>query len=127
MGEILVGLLLIVGLINFLPVMGLFSPARMQAMYGVDLADPNLSILMRHRALMFGLLGGFIMVAAFNPLLQPAAFILGFVSMVGFMLIAWQAGPYSAGISKVVLADAIGTVLLIVAAGLYFFLRQDPR
>ncbi|MDX1497883.1 MAG: hypothetical protein R3352_10030 [Salinisphaeraceae bacterium] len=119
------GLLLIVGLINFLPVIGLFVSGRMQTMYGVDLSDPNLMILMRHRALLFGLVGGFILLAAFKPDLQPLAFAMGLLSMLGFILIAWQQGGYGPGIAKVVSIDWLAIVLMLIALGLYAYRRAQ--
>lgn len=108
-------LLLIVGLINILPVMGLFSTVRMEALYGITIAEANLEILMRHRALLFGLVGAFILIAAFRPALQPAALVLAFISMLGFILIAWQTGGYNSGIGKVMLVDWVGLAALLPA------------
>ena len=75
--KLIAGLVIFAGLINFLPVMGLISASRLQALYSIELSDPNLVVLMRHRALLFGLLGGFMIWSAFNPSLLPAAFIMG--------------------------------------------------
>ena len=43
-------LVLVAAAINLAPVLGAVAPERMTALYGVDLEDPNLQILMRHRA-----------------------------------------------------------------------------
>ena len=118
-------LLVLVGLINFLPVMGLFSVERMQSLYGVDISDPNLAILMRHRALLFGLVGGFILYAAFTPAMQPAAFVLALISMAGFWVIAATTGEYNTGITKVVRIDIVGLVLCLAALLLYFLRPAD--
>ena len=50
----------------------------MQGLYGIPIDEPNLAILMRHRAVLFGLLGVFMLIAAFRPLYQPLALIAGF-------------------------------------------------
>lgn len=114
--------LLLVGIINFLPVMGLFSAERMSALYGISIHDSNLAILMKHRALLFGLIGGFILIAAFVPALQLSAFILSFLSMAGFILIAWTTGDYNPLIRKVLWVDAVALVAWAIGFGA--FLKQ---
>lgn len=116
--KLIAAILLLVGLVNVLPVVGVLSAARLQSLYGIELADHDLIIMMRHRALLFGLLGAFLVAAAFMPVLRPAAFIAGFVSMLGFVLLAWQTGSYGASIGKVVMIDVAAILALMLAAGL---------
>ena len=47
-----------VGLVNLLPVSGVLSANRLQALYGVAIEDVNFLVLMRHRAVLFGIVGG---------------------------------------------------------------------
>ena len=54
------------GLINFLPFFAITSIDRISMAYGINVSDPNTEILLRHRALLFGLLGCFMMLAAFD-------------------------------------------------------------
>lgn len=60
-------ILLLVGFLNFYPLIGIQGPARLKALYGPPIEGADLVILMRHRALLFGLIGGFMMAAAFVP------------------------------------------------------------
>ena len=48
---------LVVGIVNLLPMIGVSSAARRQTLYDVAVEDPNLVILMRHRAILFGIVG----------------------------------------------------------------------
>ena len=48
-------ILLLVGLLNFYPVIGAAGAARLSALYGLPIEKPDMAILMRHRALLFGL------------------------------------------------------------------------
>jgi hypothetical protein len=110
-------LVLVAAAINLAPLSGALRPERMAALYGVDLADPNLQILMRHRAVLFGLVGGLLLVAAFHPAARTLGYAVGFSSMLSFLIIARAVGGYSSAIRRVVLVDVVGIVAL-AGAGL---------
>ena len=108
-------LLLVVAVIHFLPVTGVLGPARLSALYGLTFEDPSLRILMQHRAVLFGILGGLLAFAAFRPALQPLAIVVGLVSTVSFVAIAWGVGGYGEAIRKVVVVDLIAIACLVGA------------
>ncbi len=114
-------LLVLVAIIHLLPLSGVLSAERLAALYELSFHEKNLEILMRHRAVLFGLLGLFLMYAAFQPSLQPLAFFAGFVSVLSFICLAWLVGDYNAAIRKVVVADAVALASLSLAVVLYFF------
>ena len=118
MSQVITGLLIVVGLINILPVLGVLSADRLVQAYGVPVAAADLEILLRHRALLFGVLGGFILYAAFLPAFQPAAMTMAAISMVGFALLVWSVGGYNANLARVLAIDLVGIVCLAIAAGL---------
>lgn len=117
--------LLIVGTIHLLPLSGALGGERLAALYGIAFDEPNLALLMRHRAVLFGLLGGFLLVAAFRRAFQPAGFVAGFVSVVSFLWLAWSAGEYNVAIGRVVVADVV--VLACLIAGLAAWLIAERR
>jgi hypothetical protein len=79
----------------------------------VSFAEPNLAILMRHRAVLFGLLGVFLICAAFQPRWQ-AALVAGGVSVVSFLVLAWSVGDYNRHLARVVQADIVALACLAV-------------
>jgi uncharacterized membrane protein len=74
---------------------------------------------MRHRAVLFGLLGVFLIVAAFRSEFQVAAFVAGFVSVVSFLILAGTAGEYNASIRSVLIADLVALFCLVVGSVCY--------
>ncbi|MFN9979701.1 MAG: phosphopantetheine adenylyltransferase, partial [bacterium] len=86
----------------------------------MTITDPNLEILMRHRAVLFGMLGAFLIYAAFRPGLQLAALIAGAVSVISFVVIAVLVGGYNTGIARVVTADIVAVVCLLIGAFTYW-------
>ena len=112
--------LVIVGAIHLLPLQGLLGGDRLNALYGVAIEDENLLILMRHRALLFGLLGGFLVWAAVRPSLHAPALLAGAVSVAGFLLIALQSAERNSEIARVVSIDVFALILLAIAALLKF-------
>jgi hypothetical protein len=120
MRYLLSAMLMVVGIIHLLPLTGVLGVPRLQALYGVTITDPNLEILMRHRAVLFGILGAFLIYAAFRPGLQLAALIAGAVSVISFLVIAGMVGGYNAGIARVVTADIVAVVCLLIGVFAYW-------
>ena len=80
--------LILVGIIHLLPLSGVLGAERLAALYALEITDPNLDILLRHRAVLFGLLGGFLIGSAYKPGLRMPAFAAGFISVLSFLWIA---------------------------------------
>ena len=114
MKTLLTVLIVIAGLINFAPVAAIRSAEALAVMYGISEPAGDLLILMRHRALLFGLLGGFILVSAIRRDLQPAAIVMGLVSMVGYIALV---APVEAGpeLRRILIPDLVGIVALLAA------------
>lgn len=109
-------LYLLVGLANLLPVAGILSAGRLHALYGVVLDEPNLLILMRHRAALFGIVGALLVASALHPPLRPVALAAGLLSMLSFVAIAWRVGGLNAELRRIVVIDLVASILLIAAA-----------
>jgi hypothetical protein len=67
MRYLITAMLTVVGMIHLLPLAGVLGAARLEALYGVAVDGSDLEILLRHRAVLFGLLGAFLVVAALPP------------------------------------------------------------
>ena len=122
MRHVVTAALLIVGAIHLLPLAGVLGAEGLNQLYGVDAAEPNLAVLLRHRAVLFGLLGGFFVLAAFRPALQGLALLAGVVSVASFLALAWGAGV-NAQLGRVVTADWIALACL-VAGGAAWWMRR---
>lgn len=108
--------LIVAGIIHLIPISGVLGADRLSALYGLPLTEPNLVILMRHRAVLFGLLGAFLVYAAFRPAQQPPAFIAGFVSVVSFLWITWSADGSNDAIARIVAGDIVALCSLVIGA-----------
>lgn len=120
MSRVASALFFLVGVVNFVPVIGVLSAERLESLYGVILGgDPNLIILMRHRAVLFGIVGGLLIAAVFRRPLRPAALAAGLVSMLSFVLIAYLVGDFGAPLRRVVVIDVVASVMLIGAGWIH--------
>jgi hypothetical protein len=109
-------MLLCVGIIHLLPLAGVAGAARLASLYGVVIDDPGLLLLMRHRAVLFGIVGGLAVAAAFQPYLQLTAILAGTVSVVSFLVLAWLGGAVQPMLHRIVVADVVALACLAVAA-----------
>jgi len=107
--------LIAAGVVHLLPAVGVLGARQLQRLYGLPLSDPDLLVLMRHRALLFGLLGAGLIAAAFQPALRTAMLIAGLVSTAGFCLLAFPAPELGAALRRVAIVDVpIAAALLVV-------------
>jgi hypothetical protein len=113
-------LLLVVAIIHLVPISGFFSSAKLESLYGIPINGPDLQILMRHRGMLFGILGVFFAYAAFTPTLQPLAFMAAFASIASFFYLALTLRNHGAAIRKIVLGDVIAAFSLVGAVVLYY-------
>jgi hypothetical protein len=113
--RLIILLLLIAGLLKLYPLIGVLSAAQLAALYGMPFDNPDLVILMRHRAVLFGLLGGLILASAFRRALRPMAIGAGIVSALSFILLAVQTGDYGNDIRFLMRADVVVLLCLLAA------------
>lgn len=104
--------LLAAGFIHLLPVAGIMGASTLARLYGVEVKDPNVAILLQHRALLFGGLALFLLAASALPSLRIAALAVALLSTTSFIVVAAAVGGYNAAIARVVLADAVASILL---------------
>lgn len=109
-------MLLVVAVMHLLPASGVVSASRLSSLYGVSLDEPNLSILMRDRAVLFGLLGALLALSALPPAL---ALMAGFVTVPSFLYLAWSVGDYNPQVGRVFTPDLLALVCLVVGAAAY--------
>jgi uncharacterized BrkB/YihY/UPF0761 family membrane protein len=119
--------LMIVGVIHLLPLSGALGASHLQSLYGLTFDDPNAVILMRHRAVLFGLVGFFLVYAAFRPAFQSAAFVGGLVSTISFLWLTRLTGGHNASLGRVVVVDWLALGLLIVGVAGRQYSRSRSR
>lgn len=114
-------ILLGTGLVNGLPVLGIAGTGALRALYGVAVTDPDLLVLIRHRAVLLGLLGAALAGAAFVPSWRLPAIVAGLVSMGVFVVLA-RAAPSGRKVVTTMVIDvglcaalAVALVLHLVA------------
>lgn len=106
--------LLIAGAIHLLPLSGVMGATALERLYGVAVDSPDLAVLLRHRAVLFGLLGAFLVVAAFRPAWRLAGLLAGLASVLAFLLLAWLEPGWGEAIRRVVVADLVALGALLV-------------
>lgn len=116
--------LVVVGVIHLMPLSGALGIARLNSLYGISITDPDLSILLRHRAVLFGLLGLFCIYAAVKPPLQLFALVAGAASVGSFLYLAFATGGYNEELRRVVVADLVAAAFLV--AGFAGFFVSKP-
>lgn len=112
-------LLLLVGLIHLLPVSAVLGGEWLSRLYGFRPETPDLSILLRHRAVLFAIVGGVLIAAAFHAPWRGLALVVGGVSVVSFLILALLEGGGSASIQRVFRVDLLALLALTVVAILH--------
>jgi hypothetical protein len=108
--------LLLVAAIHALPIVGVLGAERISQVYGVSVQDPNLELLLRHRAVLFGILAGLLAYSATRPDLHRLALVAGAVSVISFLVFAQSVPTLTPGLVTVSRADWLALLLLAIGA-----------
>ncbi|WP_280265735.1 hypothetical protein [Nocardia wallacei] len=107
------GLLVLAGLINTVPVPGVLSARKAYAAYGISPSGPDVAVLLRHRGVLFAIVGIALVVGAFRPRLRAVAAGANAVSFAGFLALVLAERPVNAALERVAMADAVGLTALV--------------
>ena len=108
--------LLLAGVVHLLPAAGVLGAPALQRLYGIDASEPTLALLLRHRAVLFGVLGAWMVCAAFVAPLRWWAWGAALLSMGAFIVLATEHPALSEPLQRVMWVD-IGLCVLLAAAG----------
>ncbi len=115
------GLMLLVGLLNLTPAIVFFAPERSLTLYAIDLGEPNLSIVMRHRAVLLGLLGIALVYAAFRKEFLVPVIVAAFIGKAAFLFLVYTSTGVNAELGRVALFDIGAIAVLLTVLGLHLF------
>ena len=115
----------LVAVVHALPLVGVLGAGKLAQLYGTPVQDAGVELLLRHRAVLFGLLAAFMGYAALRPELHRLGLVAGLVSVVSFLLLSWlqRGSALSAPLVTVVRVDGVALALLVV--GLALQLRRS--
>jgi hypothetical protein len=112
--------LFITGIINFLPFTLVFLPEKMSKSYGIDISNPNLELLLRHRAVLFGIVGGLMLYAALMKTHYYLSTAIGLMSMISFVVLYFHIGGINQELKTVMMIDVVASIILLLVAIIYF-------
>ena len=123
MNRLVSALFLLVAAVNLAPASGLLSGDLIARAYGIAVPEGDLLILLRHRALLFAIVGGLLLAAVFRPALRTTAAVCGLVSMLGFVALSGGHGP---SLRSIVIIDLVASLLLVTAVLLHRRTSASP-
>lgn len=119
MVEILLVVAVVVSaLIHLAPAVGVLSVQRLQQLYGTAVDGPDLAVMMRHRALLFGVLGSLLLVSVVVPDLRWPMVTATLVSDLGFVALMRAHPGTGPEMARVLRADLVSIALLAAAVAL---------
>lgn len=116
--------LVIVGLIHLIPISGALGRDELASLYGVAVNNEvNVEILLRHRAILLGLIGVLLIYSAFHPPVQIFCIFLALASTLSFIWFVRSLDGASTAIQHVAFIDWIAVGLLLLALLMKLFKR----
>jgi hypothetical protein len=102
--------------VHALPAVALIGRSHLERAYGVSLEDPGVVLLLRHRAVLFGILAAAAVAALFSEALRTPVLVASLVS-VGSYVILWRGQHVrSAKLDRVARVDVV--MVVVLGAGL---------
>ncbi len=113
--------LFVAGLINLLPSLLAFLPHKISQSYGIEIPNSNYELLLRHRAILFGIIGGLMIYSSIVKKHYEITTTAGLVSMISFIILFFLIdNGISPELKKVMIIDVVATVILCLGLILFF-------
>ncbi len=117
--------LIALALIHAAPITAVLGGDALQRLYGIAVQGPELTLLLRHRGVLFALVAGVMLLALFRPNYRDLALVTGWISVLSFLLLAAQSDPLNTELRRVVKADWVALGVLVVLSGLRLANRSE--
>ncbi|MFC7451064.1 hypothetical protein [Rhodococcus daqingensis] len=111
-------LLVGVGLVNLAPGAAALSAKRVESLYGVPVGSADLELLLRHRAVLLGIVGGGLLAGTFVQSIRVPGVAAAAASMGSYVALTAAVGPTNPQSSRVRAVDVGALAALAVAVGL---------
>lgn len=121
MESVFRAVLFLTGALHLLPFTLAFLPARIASSYGVEVSGADMMLLMRHRAVLFGIVGSIMVHSAWTKRNYSAALSIGLASMLSFVLLYSLIGGINVKLQQVMWIDLAASVALICAGAVRLF------
>ena len=109
------------GAINILPSILAFLPEKISNSYGIELPNVNFELLLRHRAVLFAIVGGLMVYSAVSKNFYSISVTVGLISMISFIILYFLMNGINPELEKVMKIDLIAVIVLLVGFILYKF------
>jgi hypothetical protein len=116
--------LILAGIINLLPLSGVLGRSWLLSLYGQEIGSIDMEILLRHRAVLFGIVAMLLLASIFVVQWRAAAIFVAGLSMASFIAVAMFVGGYGPLLRTVIIADVVGLLALTPAL---LHLIMSPR
>jgi len=123
----LVAVVLVAAAVQLLPMGAAFHPPLLERLYGVQPADETSLLLLRHRAVLLGLVGIGLVAGLIWRRLLSAALALGLASKMSYLLLFAGARAPTPEAARVASVDLVTASLLALAALLWLRSARTAR
>lgn len=121
MTTFIVAALLIAGVVQLLPLIGVTGAPALRRLYGLEVTEPGLVLLLRHRAVLLAMVGLALFAGLAVPEWRAPVIAFALISKLSFLGLIAVTGSTTPLISRVAKVDAV-TSALLVAAGVLLWL-----
>jgi hypothetical protein len=112
--------LFVAGAINIIPSLLAFHPKKIAKSYGIEIPNSNYELLLRHRAILFGIIGGLMIYSALVKKHYELSTITGLVSMTSYIILYFIIGKdINQELKKVMIFDVVATIILCIGFVLF--------
>ena len=113
--------LFITGTVNFLPAILAFFPEKISNAYGIEIPNADLELLLRHRAILFGIVGGLMIYSSVSKKYYSVSVTVGLISMISFIILYFLMNGISTDLGKIMKIDLAAVLLLSFGFFLFKF------